>query len=67
MKRAIAEQLDYICKNVDAMSDIEKILLFESKKVRTVWDDTEEKWYFSVVDVCGVLTEQPTPKRASTY
>ena len=49
------------------MSDIEKIQLFESKKVRTVWDDTEEKWYFSVVDVCGVLTEQPTPKRASTY
>ena len=30
------------------MSDIEKIQLFESKKVRTVWDDTEEKWYFSV-------------------
>ena len=49
------------------MSDIEKIQLFESKKVRTVWDDTEEKWYFSVVDVCGILTEQPTPKRASTY
>ena len=67
MKRAIAEQLDYICKNVDAMSDIEKIQLFESKKVRTVWDDTGEKWYFSVVDVCGILTEQPTPKRASTY
>ena len=59
--------MDYICKNVDAMSDIEKIQLFESKKVRTVWDDTEEKWYFSVVDVCGILTEQPTPKRASTY
>ena len=59
--------MDYICKNDDAMSDIEKIQLFESKKVRTVWDDTEEKWYFSVVDVCAILTEQPTPKRASTY
>lgn len=49
------------------MSDIEKIQLFGDKKVRTAWDEEEEKWYFSVVDVCGVLTDQPTPKRASTY
>ena len=31
------------------------------------WQQEEEKWYFSVVDVVGALTEQPTPKRASTY
>ncbi len=31
--------------------------LFEEKRVRTVWDDEKEKWYFSVVDVCGVLTD----------
>ena len=49
------------------MSDLEKIQLFENKKVRTAWDEEEEKWYFSIVDVCGVLTDQPTPKRASTY
>ena len=31
--------------------------LLEEKRVRTVWDDEKEKWYFSVVDVCGVLTD----------
>ena len=33
-----------------------KVVLAE-KKVRTVWDAKEEKWYFSIVDVCGVLTD----------
>lgn len=33
------------------------IKLFEEKKVRTLWDDKEEKWYFSIVDVVGVLTD----------
>lgn len=37
------------------------IKLFESKKIRSVWDDDEEKWYFSVVDVVGVLTDSPNP------
>jgi len=37
------------------------IKLFESKKIRSVWDDDEEKWYFSIVDVVGVLTESPNP------
>ena len=44
-----------------------QIQLFETKKIRTVWDDTAEKWYFSVVDVVGVLTEQPTIDRAKKY
>ena len=39
------------------MTQKHKIQLFEEKKVRTVWDDQEEKWYFSIVDVCGVLTD----------
>ena len=43
------------------MSDIEKIQLFENKKVRTVWNDKEEKWYFSVLDVIEVLTESKDP------
>ena len=38
------------------------IKLFEEKKVRTVWDDQEEKWYFSIVDVCGVLTDSRDPQ-----
>ena len=39
------------------MTKKEALQLFEQKKVRTVWDDQEEKWYFSIVDVCGVLTD----------
>ena len=44
-----------------------QIQLFETKKIRTIWDDEAEKWYFSVVDVVGVLTEQPTIDRAKKY
>ena len=39
------------------MTKKEALQLFEQRKVRTVWDDEEEKWYFSVVDVVEVLTE----------
>ena len=44
------------------MTKKEALQLFEQKKVRTVWDDQEEKWYFSIVDVCGVLTDRPNPR-----
>ena len=44
------------------MSDIENILLFENQPVRTAWNEEEEEWYFSVVDVIGVLTESPNPQ-----
>lgn len=40
------------------------IKLFESKRIRTLWDDVTEKWYFAIVDVVGVLTESPN---ASAY
>lgn len=43
------------------------IQLFEEKRVRSVWDDEQEKWYFSVVDVCGILTEQPDYDHAKNY
>jgi len=39
------------------------IKLFEEKKVRTVWDEETEEWYFSVVDVVGVLSESENPRR----
>jgi hypothetical protein len=39
------------------MSQKEALQLFEERKVRTVWDDQEEKWYFSIVDVVSVLTD----------
>jgi hypothetical protein len=44
-----------------------KIQLFEDKRIRTVWDEEEQEWYFSVVDVVSILTEQSTPRSASTY
>ena len=37
------------------------IKLFEERKVRTVWNEEQEEWYFSVVDVVGVLTDSPNP------
>ena len=44
------------------MTKKQAIKLFEEKKVRTIWDDEQEKWYFSIVDVCGVLTDSPNPR-----
>lgn len=44
-----------------------KIKLFQNKKIRTSWNESEEEWYFSVVDVVSVLTEQVSPRSASTY
>ena len=44
------------------MGKKEVVKIFEEKKVRTVWDDVEEKWYFSIVDVCSVLTESKNPQ-----
>ena len=49
------------------MTKKQAIQLFEQRKVRTVWDDEQEKWYFSIVDVCGVLTDQPDYEHARNY
>ena len=45
----------------------DKIQLFEDKRIRTAWDEEQEEWYFSVVDVVAVLTDQPDARHASTY
>ena len=45
----------------------DKIQLFEEQQIRTAWDAEKEEWYFSVVDVVGVLTEQGTPRGATNY
>lgn len=47
--------------------DENRIQIFEDKKIRTAWDEDEEEWYFSVVDVVRVLTDQPTQRGASNY
>ncbi|MEO8150176.1 MAG: hypothetical protein ABI723_21260 [Bacteroidia bacterium] len=43
------------------------IKIFESKKVRTLWDEADEKWYLSIVDVIAVLTDQPNFQSARNY
>ena len=43
------------------------IKLFEHKEVRSVWDEEQEKWYFSIIDVIEVLTEQPNYQGARNY
>ena len=40
-----------------------EIKIFEDKKVRTLWDEENEKWFFSIVDVIGVLTDSPNPRK----
>lgn len=47
--------------------DNDKLQLFENKTIRTAWDEETEEWYFSVVDVVAVLTEQKTQRGASNY
>lgn len=49
------------------MSEQEQLQLFEDQPIRTAWDDEQEEWYFSVVDVVGVLTGQTTQRGASNY
>jgi len=44
-----------------------KIQLFQNQKVRSIWNEEEMEWYFSIVDVVAVLTEQSTPRGASNY
>ena len=45
----------------------DKIQLYEDQPIRTAWNEDEEEWYFSIVDVVGVLTEQKNARSASTY
>ena len=44
------------------MSDVEKIQLFEDQKVRTIWVESDEKWYFSIKDVVLILADAKDPK-----
>ena len=46
---------------------MDKIKIFEDKKIRTAWNEETEEWYFSVVDVIEVLTEQPNYQGARNY
>ena len=45
------------------MTKKEAIKIFEEKNVRTIWDDEQEKWYFSIVDVIEVLVGTDRPRK----
>ena len=45
------------------MTKKQEIQLFNDRRIRTIWDDKEEKWYFSVVDVIEALTETDRPRK----
>ena len=49
------------------MSSTETLQLFEDQPIRTAWDAEVEEWFFSIVDVVGILTEQPDARHSSTY
>ena len=49
------------------MTKKQALQLFEQRKVRTIWDDEQEKWYFSIVDVCEVLTDSKDALTARKY
>lgn len=40
-----------------------EVKLFEQQQVRSVWDEEQEKWYFSIIDVVQILTESPNPRK----
>ena len=45
------------------MNKLDAIKVFENKGVRTIWDEKQEKWYFSVIDVIEILTDSPRPRK----
>ena len=49
------------------MNEKNKITVFEDKQIRKEWNDEEQDWYVSIVDVIGVLTDQPTHDGARKY
>lgn len=49
------------------MKPYESIKLFEEKKVRTLWDEEQEKWYVSIVDAVEILTDSQDFQRARKY
>lgn len=49
------------------MKEVTKIKIFENKNIRTAWNEDEEEWYFSVVDICWILADSPDFKTARKY
>ena len=50
-------------KKQKKMDKKDAIKLFQDQKVRVLWEENLEKWFFSIVDVVGVLTDSPNPRK----
>lgn len=50
-----------VIKEVDKMNN--EIKIFEGNQIRSVWDNEKEEWYFSIIDILGVLTESENPRK----
>lgn len=55
--------INYLHHIYNAMTKKDAIKVFEDKKIRAVWDDQKEEWYFSIVDVIEVLTDSERPRK----
>ena len=55
--------INYLHQIYNAMTKKDAIKVFEDKKIRAVWDDQKEEWYFSIVDVIEVLTDSERPRK----
>lgn len=49
------------------MTENDKLQMFEDQAIRTAWDEEQEEWYFSIVDVVAVLTESPDYNTGRKY
>jgi len=49
------------------MAQSTSIKLFQDRNIRTVWDEEQEKWYFSVHDIIAILTDQPDYQKVRNY
>ena len=49
------------------MTEYSMVKVFDRKKIRSVWDEEKETWYYSIVDVVAVLTDQPDYQHARNY
>ena len=44
-----------------------KLAIFEGKHIRRMWDEKRDKWWFSIIDIIAILTQQPDFKKAQSY
>lgn len=63
MVKGLDRRLQRVMSNGEIMEKDNSVKLFEEKQIRTSWDEENEKWYFSIVDVVGILTDSKNPRK----